>query len=86
MLMLTRRLQILLDEPRHRRLVAEAERLGTSVATVVRMALDARLGRDGEQRRMWAISTILAAPPMPVPDDPAELKREIDSSRTAPSE
>ena len=66
--MLTRPLQILLDEERYER--------WASIATVVREAIDSRYPvvdpRPGE-----AAAAIVAAAPMPVPDDPTELKREL---------
>jgi len=81
MCMLSHRLQILLDDDRHRRLVAEAERRSVPVAVVVRDALDRALASNPDERRA-ALAAILAAEPMPVPDDPAELKREIAESRS----
>jgi predicted DNA-binding protein len=52
-----RRLQILLDDERHRRLVAVAEERGVSVATVVREAIDRGLPaerRHASSRRSTA--------------------------------
>jgi hypothetical protein len=65
MSMLTRRLQVLLDEPRYRRLEAAARRRQVPVATVVREAIDRdldvpTLGRHAAGRRF------LEAPPMKV--------------------
>jgi hypothetical protein len=79
--MLSHRLQILLDDDRHRRLVAEAERRSVPVAVVVRDALDRALASNPDERRA-ALAAILAAEPMPVPDDPADVKREIAESRS----
>jgi hypothetical protein len=73
-----RRVQILLDEPRYRRLTDEARRRGVSVAAVIRDALD-RLPTDADLRRT-AIDEILSAEPMPVPDRPSELRRELDAA------
>jgi hypothetical protein len=50
-----------------------------SVAAVIRDAID-HLPTDPEQRRE-AIDVILAAEPMPVPDDPTELRWELDATR-----
>jgi hypothetical protein len=79
MCMLNHRLQLLLDEDRHRRLTEEAERRHTSVAAVIRDAIDKALPDERLARRRAAIAAILATEPMPVPDDPEDLKREIDA-------
>lgn len=79
MSMLTRRLQVLLDEERARRLEAEAARRGVAVAVLVREALDvAYPGTDGERRA--AADRVLAAAPMPVPDVD-ELRGELSELR-----
>lgn len=77
---LTRRLQILLDEQRYQRVAAEAEARGVSVARVIRDAIDRGLGQT-EDRRADALRHILAAAPMAVPDEPAELRAELDEIR-----
>ena len=74
--MLERRLQILLDDARYRRLSAAARERGTSVAAVVRDAIDLALPADLAKKRA-AAKAILEAEPMPVPDV-EELKRELD--------
>jgi hypothetical protein len=76
--MLDRRVQILLDDERYQKVSHEAERRGVSVAAVIREAID-HLPTAAEQRRT-AIEAILAAAPMPVPADPAELRRELDAA------
>ena len=76
--MLNHRLQLLLDEDRYQRLTEEAKRRDTSVAAVIRDAIDHALPESKAERRRRAIDAILAADPMPVPDDPEDLKREID--------
>ncbi len=79
--MLTHRLQILLDEDRYLRVSAAARARGTSVATVIREAIDRGLpAGDGE--REAALETILSAEPGPVPDDPAELVAELHAMRS----
>ena len=78
MRMLDRRVQLLLDEPRYRKLTSEATRRRVSVAAVIREAID-QLPADADQRRA-AIAEILAAEPMALPSDPAELRRELDSA------
>lgn len=78
--MLTRRLQILLDEDRYARVSAEAERRGQPVAVIVREAIDAALPSDQERRRA-ALLAFLDAEPMEVPEDPADLKAELDAIR-----
>jgi hypothetical protein len=76
---LERRVQILLDEPRYRRVASEARRRRVSVATVVRDAIDQMT--SGAETRKDAIAAILAAEAMTVPSDPAELRRELDAAR-----
>jgi hypothetical protein len=76
--MMEHRLQILLDEARYRKIAREAERRGTSVAAVIRDAID-RLPDSADARRA-AAEAILAAEPMPLPDDPADLRRELDAA------
>lgn len=80
MCMLSRRLQILLDDERYERLAHQAAERGTSIATLVREAIDSRYP-PVDPRRQGAVSAILAAAPMAVPDDPADLKRELAESR-----
>jgi predicted DNA-binding protein len=79
MLMLERRLQILIDEDRHRRISAVARERGVPVSVVVREAIDRGIP-DPEGRRSSAARRILEAGDMPVPE-PDELKRELDQLR-----
>ena len=79
MSMLSRRLQILIDEDRYRRLAARARSRRVSVATVVRDAIDRdlevpSLGRAEAGRRF------LAANPMAI-GDLDELLGELDRLR-----
>ena len=74
---LERRVQILLDEPRYRRVAGEARRRHVSVATVVRDAIDQMTA--GAETRRDAIALVFAAEPMAVPSDPTELRRELDA-------
>lgn len=74
---LDRRVHLLLDERRHRKIAIEAKRRNVSVAEVIRDAID-RMPVSDDIRRT-AIEFVLAAPPMPVPDDPADLRRELDA-------
>ena len=74
---LTRRLQILLDEEQYHRVAAKASQERTSVAAVIRHAIDRDLD-DVDARRRAAADAILAAEPIEVPEDPEDLKREID--------
>jgi hypothetical protein len=80
--MLSHRLQILLDEGRFRRLAREADRRHTSVAAVIRDAIDEVLPAAHDVRRRGAVAAILAAPAMPVPADPGDLRRETDAGRS----
>lgn len=75
MCMLTRRLQVLLDDARASRLEREAARRGVAVAVLVREAIDAAFPATTDDRRA-AGDRILAAVPMPVPDV-AELRSEL---------
>ena len=75
---LERRVQILLDEPRYRRVASEARRRRVSIAAVVRDAIDQMT--SGAETRRDAIARVLAAEPMVVPAEPADLRREIDDS------
>jgi predicted transcriptional regulator len=72
MRMLTHRLQLLLDDERYERVQALARQRGTSVATVIREAIDRGLPAT-QRRRSAAARRILAAEPMPVADLLAEL-------------
>ncbi|HLY65204.1 MAG TPA: hypothetical protein VKU60_06710 [Chloroflexota bacterium] len=72
-------MQILLEEDRYQKLAHEAERREQSIAAVIRDAVDRMLDQDLERRRA-AIDAILAAEPMEVPDDPMDLKREIEEA------
>jgi predicted transcriptional regulator len=74
--MLERRLQILLDDARYRRVAAAARERKTSVAAVIREAIDQALPVDLERKRAaWA--EIKKAEPMPVPETVEELKAEL---------
>jgi hypothetical protein len=76
---LERRVQLLLDESRYRKVADEAKRRRVSVASVIRDAID-EMPADADRRRA-AIARILAARPMTVPTDPAEIRRELDGAR-----
>src|SRR3989442_717584 len=78
--MLERRLQILLDDGRYRRVAAAARERKTSVAAVIRDAIDQALPVDLEQKRR-AGEELLAAEPIPVPETIEELKAEIRDAR-----
>jgi hypothetical protein len=68
-------------EDRWQRLDREATRRNVPVATVVRDAIDATLPPADRAAKRAAADALLAAEPIPVPDDPADLKREIDEAR-----
>lgn len=80
--MLDHRVQILLDEERYQKIAHEAERRGVSISAVIRDAID-QLPADADRRRA-AVAAILAAEPMEAPEDPAELRRELDTARDRP--
>ncbi|MDQ2826847.1 MAG: antitoxin, partial [Actinomycetota bacterium] len=64
--MLTRRLQILLDDERYERLARRAMEGDTSIAMLVRDAIDARYPAIDPERRALA-DAILTAEPMSLP-------------------
>lgn len=78
--MLTRRLQILLDEDRYQRVAAAARARGASVGAVIREAIDRGLPADDDERNT-ALHRILAAEPVAFPD-PAELVAELHEIRS----
>ena len=80
MLMLEHRLQILIDDARYRRIAAAAQERRTSIATVVRDAIDQALPSDSETKRA-AADAILSAEPIDLPATVEELKRELDEIR-----
>ena len=75
---LDRRVHLLLDESRYRKLEVEAKSRHVSIAALIREAID-RLPSDLDRRRQ-AIDAVLAAEPMEVPADPADLRRELDEA------
>jgi hypothetical protein len=75
-----RRLQILLDEPRYRRISKIARERKTSVAAVIREAIDLLAPNDIGKKRA-AAKRILEAEPMPVPE-PEQLKAELEEIRS----
>lgn len=77
--MLTRRLQILLDERQYARLAAFAEEHNLSVGAAVREAIDRSLPATRDER-LAAFRQLLSAPPMEVPD-PEGLRAELDDLR-----
>lgn len=79
MCMLEHRLQILLDEERHKRITTIARQRGVSVATVVREAIDRGVADPSDSRRS-AGRRVLEAPDMAVPDPPG-LGEELDALR-----
>lgn len=77
--MLTRRLQILLDERQYQRLAAFARERNLSVGAAVRAAVDQAIPAARDERRA-AAEVIRAAEPMSAPA-PDELSRELDELR-----
>jgi hypothetical protein len=78
--MLDHRVQILLDDERYQKVSREAAARGISIAAVIRDAID-QIPSNADQRRA-AIAAILDAPAMPVPEDPADLRRERERARS----
>lgn len=79
MLMLSRRLQVLIDDGRYARLEQEATRQRVPVSVLVREAIDAAFPVAGDARHA-AGQHVLDATPMPVPDV-EELTVELDRLR-----
>lgn len=79
MCILTERLQILLDGERRRRLELEADARGTSVAALIREAIDLVYPSTADERRA-AAELILTAEPMELPDGEG-LRAELDDIR-----
>lgn len=77
--MLEKRLQILLDEARWKRLASHASERNVSVGAVVREALDRAIPATRDERRA-AARRILSAKAMPVPR-PDALRNELDELR-----
>jgi hypothetical protein len=77
--MLTRRLQVLVDEERYERLSRESERSGAPVGELVRRAIDREYPQaDRRAQRERAGRDLLAMPPPPGPEpDWEEQKQEM---------
>ncbi|HVM28582.1 MAG TPA: antitoxin [Mycobacteriales bacterium] len=76
---LDRRLQLLLDENRYRRVADLARQQGTSVAAVIRDAIDRGLPNP-DRARSAAARQVLDAEPVDVPDI-IELRAELEELR-----
>jgi predicted transcriptional regulator len=79
MSMLSERLQILISPDQRRRLEAEAQRRGSSVATLVREAIDASLARPTRAERLEAVEAIKAMKGTYLPVE--ELEAIVDEER-----
>lgn len=77
--MLTRRLQVLLDERQYARLAAFADERNLSVGAAVREAID-RVVPSTTDARASALKRLLAAAPMDLPA-PGGLRTELDELR-----
>lgn len=75
---MSRRVQILIDEPRYEMLERESRRTGRSVAELIRESVDRVYGVDRSARRA-ALDSMFAEAPMPVEDWP-ELKSDMIES------
>lgn len=81
MCMFGRRLQILLDDARYSRVEAAARERNTSVAAVIRGAIDVALPADLDRKRE-ALEALLGEEPIPVPATVEELKTELSEIRS----
>ena len=79
MSMLKERLQVLIDREQRERLERHAKDRGTSVATLVREAIDLAFPTDSGRRRQ-AAARILDTQPIEVPSV-GELRDELDELR-----
>lgn len=79
MSMLTERLQVLISPDQRRRLEAEAERRGTSIATVVREAIDTTISGPTREERRRAVEAIKAMKGKYLPIE--ELEAIVDEER-----
>lgn len=79
--MLKERMQILISSEQRRRLEQEARRRGTSVASVIRDAVDAQLGGATAEDRRAAVARIGALRGRSV--SPEELNRIVEEEREA---
>jgi hypothetical protein len=77
---LEHRLQILLDDERHRRILAVARERGVSVAAVVREAIDRGVSNPDARRRS-AGRRLLDAADMAVPET-EDLNTELEQLRS----
>lgn len=77
MRMYTERLQILVSKEQRRRLEREAKRRKSSVASVIRDAVEAKLSGTSQQDRLQAVEAIAQLRGAPYLS-PEELQREID--------
>jgi hypothetical protein len=77
---LDRRIQLLLDEERYRTVAAAARERGTSLAAVIRRAIDRGSPRP-DLRRARALAVLMAAEPVAMPD-PDGLRAELDEARS----
>ena len=73
------RLQLLISPEQRRRLELEAKRRKTSIASVIREAIDARLGTIAPEQRIRAVEEIGRMKGKFLP--PRELRRLIDEER-----
>lgn len=81
MSMLDNRLQILVSSEQRRRLEAEAQRRGSSIATLVREAIDERYGATTTEERLRAVEEIAAMKGRFL--TPEEIEQVIDEERDA---
>ena len=74
-------MQVLLDKQRYEKVARLARRRGVPAAAVIRDAIDQLPDEDEWAVRRRALEAILAADPIEVPHDPADLRRELNEAR-----
>jgi hypothetical protein len=76
--MLSHRLQVLVDPRQYELLRQEAARRETTIGALVRTAIDQTILRPDTERKREAYERLMSMRPIPVPEDPADLEREVE--------
>jgi hypothetical protein len=76
---LNRRVHVLLDDDRLRRLQERAATSGSSVGALIRSAIDRELESAADSAAVAALESFLAAPSFPI-GTPEEIDRELEET------